>query len=134
MRKARAEEAQAAAFSTRAEALRARACDGVTQGDETAIDLDALRQGELGPLTDRQFAVCVLIAHGFTGPQIAEKMGISEKTVASHRKSAWGILSVHSIPEFCAEYGDDFKKVPDEFRKVPLDTELPARGEARRLP
>jgi DNA-binding NarL/FixJ family response regulator len=50
--------------------------------------------GGSGPLSSRERAVVQLIAEGHTGSQISERLGISVKTVESHRASAMHKLNL----------------------------------------
>ncbi len=67
--------------------------DYLTQGsldeDQTALD----------GLTERQQEVLALLAEGATNSEIAEKLFISPKTVASHRENIMQKLNLHSRTE-----------------------------------
>jgi two-component system response regulator NreC len=67
--------------------------DYVTGGqlDENAPTLDGL--------TDRQQEVLAMLAEGATNAEIAEKLHISPKTVASHRENIMQKLNLHSRTE-----------------------------------
>jgi LuxR family maltose regulon positive regulatory protein len=48
------------------------------------------------PLTSREIDVLRLLARGWTYTQIADRLGVSLHTVASHIKSLYRKLEVHS--------------------------------------
>jgi two-component system response regulator NreC len=58
--------------------------------DEAAAPPDA------DELTRRERQVLILIADGLTNPAIAQKLGISAKTVARHRENMMQKLNIHS--------------------------------------
>jgi DNA-binding NarL/FixJ family response regulator len=65
---------------------------------------DALRSGEaeqapdpLGELTHRETEVLQLVARGRSNKQIAAELGISRRTVESHRESLMRKLDIHSV-------------------------------------
>jgi DNA-binding NarL/FixJ family response regulator len=57
---------------------------------------DAAGAGERGPLTSREIEVLGLLARGYVYAEIAERLGISLNTVASHIKNSYRKLAVHS--------------------------------------
>lgn len=102
-------------------ALRAGARGYVLKGGSVSILCDAIRrvnrgevflspevsdyvlQGYLNagspsrdPLSERERQILRLIAEGFTGRQIAEKLGLKPKTVDNHRASIMEKLSIHT--------------------------------------
>jgi FixJ family two-component response regulator len=67
-----------------------------------ALDLRHRRSDVLGvfsKLTSREREVARLVASGLLNRQIAEKLGISEKTVKIHRGRVMHKLAIHSVPE-----------------------------------
>lgn len=63
-------------------------------------------------LTAREFEVCELVAEGKTGPQIAEELGISTRTVEAHIYNASRLIpgSAHPMKRILlafARWGDD---------------------------
>ncbi|MDF3308866.1 LuxR C-terminal-related transcriptional regulator [Rhodococcus sp. T2V] len=64
---------------------RARALAGTRCG----LNTHALRQaGETTPLTRRQREIVALVSQGFTNKEIAERLGVSIRTVEGHRYHA----------------------------------------------
>jgi len=57
------------------------------------------RPEALDGLTDRQQEVLALLAEGATNAEIAQKLHISPKTVASHRENIMAKLGLHSRTE-----------------------------------
>lgn len=57
-----------------------------------------LRQSpeDMDPLSDRERQVLDLIAEGFTGRQIAERLGLKPKTVENHRARIMEKLDIHT--------------------------------------
>ena len=51
---------------------------------------------DLDVLSRREQQVLQLVADGFSNPEIAEKLGISPKTVARHRERIMNKLDIHS--------------------------------------
>lgn len=82
--------------------------------DEAAGDVGAAQEGESGSvhqalaqLTDRQREVLRLIGQGCTTPEIAEALGIVEKTVEYHRtllKKTLGLPSHAALVRYAALY------------------------------
>ncbi|MEZ4415837.1 MAG: response regulator transcription factor [Gemmatimonadota bacterium] len=54
-------------------------------------------QGRLAQLTPREHEVLVLIARGSTNKEIAESLGISPRTVETHRESLMNKLEVRTV-------------------------------------
>jgi DNA-binding NarL/FixJ family response regulator len=54
------------------------------------------RNAPLEPLTDREQEVLRLVSQGFSGPEVARRMGVAPSTVTTHVKGIYGKLSVHS--------------------------------------
>ena len=48
-------------------------------------------------LTRREREILLLLSHGFTGPQIAEKLFLSQHTVETHRRNLMQKLNSHNI-------------------------------------
>ena len=55
-----------------------------------------LRSGEGDPLSPREREVLLLIAEGFTGREIAERLGLKPKTVENHRGRLMEKLHIHT--------------------------------------
>jgi DNA-binding NarL/FixJ family response regulator len=53
----------------------------------------------LGALTDREFEIFQLLGNGRTNKEIARQLGISQKTVESHRLAVRHKLKIKSTPE-----------------------------------
>jgi DNA-binding NarL/FixJ family response regulator len=56
----------------------------------------ATRGVDVDPLTDREREVIRLVADGFTGRQIAERLGLRPKTVENHRARIMEKLGIHT--------------------------------------
>lgn len=54
------------------------------------------RQEDQDPLTEREREVLALISEGFTGREIAEKLGVARKTVENHRAHIMDKLDIHT--------------------------------------
>ncbi|MCG8492782.1 MAG: response regulator transcription factor, partial [Sneathiellales bacterium] len=59
----------------------------------------ALDQANKSDLTKRELQILHAIARGETNPIIAEKLGISPKTVDSHRTSIMKKMETHTVAE-----------------------------------
>ena len=59
----------------------------------------AKRRLSIDILSEREREVMQLIAEGFTSPQIAERLFISQKTVRNHRANLMNKLGLHGIAE-----------------------------------
>ena len=57
------------------------------------------RLTEPDTLTPRQREVMVLLASGYTRPEIAQELGISPNTVSDHTKRAYARLGAHNRVE-----------------------------------
>ena len=57
--------------------------------------------GELSPLTPRELQTLALIAQGQTQKQVAAALGVSVKTVETHRTSIGRKLHAQSVPDLC---------------------------------
>jgi DNA-binding NarL/FixJ family response regulator len=55
------------------------------------------RRGNLGLLTPREREVLTLIADGRTNKEIAGELGISPRTVETHRESLMRKLRIHTV-------------------------------------
>ena len=64
----------------------------------TEMELSAFRS-RLMQLTQREREVIRMVAHGMSNKQVAENLGISEKTVQVHRGSAYRKLDLHNAAE-----------------------------------
>jgi DNA-binding NarL/FixJ family response regulator len=51
---------------------------------------------DVDPLSDREHEVLQLVADGFTGRQIAERLGLRPKTVENHRARIMEKLGIHT--------------------------------------
>lgn len=81
--------------------LRGGADDFVSKDDlarlRTAVDRALDIRHRLRLLSERQVEVFGLIARGLTTPEIAERLGISVKTVQTHRTALMRRLGVHDV-------------------------------------
>lgn len=71
---------------------------------ENYIQIDRKHQSHHGPekpagLTSRQLAVLKLLVRGMSNKQVASTLGISSRTVESHRYQIMNRLNVHSLSE-----------------------------------
>lgn len=64
----------------------------------TEMELSSFRS-RLMQLTQREREVIRMVAHGMSNKQVAENLGISEKTVQVHRGSAYRKLDLHNAAE-----------------------------------
>ena len=62
------------------------------------MELSSFRS-RLMQLTQREREVIRMVAHGMSNKQVAENLGISEKTVQVHRGSAYRKLDLHNAAE-----------------------------------
>ena len=68
-------------------------------GDYLEVTKGERRNGPGEPLTAREREVLKLIADGHTNQEIAEQLGLSRKTVDSHRANAMRKLDLHDVTE-----------------------------------
>lgn len=61
--------------------------------------IDRRRQGKRNPLTPRERAVVQLIAEGNTNKAVCTKLGVSLKTIETHRASAMRKLGLHTTAD-----------------------------------
>jgi DNA-binding NarL/FixJ family response regulator len=54
------------------------------------------RDADVDPLSDRENEILALVAEGFTGRQIAERLGLRPKTVENHRARIMEKLGIHT--------------------------------------
>ncbi len=66
------------------------------------IDADFEHTSRLEGLTDREREVTLLIARGYTYPEIGNRLGISRKTVEAHMRNIFEKLGVASRHELSA--------------------------------
>jgi len=69
-----------------------------------ARELDATnevvrREEQDSPLTPRQLQIAMLVAQGASNQEIAERLGVSRKTVEHHLHNAYGVLGIRSRRE-----------------------------------
>lgn len=68
--------------------------------DQRAMPLDsAAWKRKFRELTEREQEIVRYVASGLLNRQIAERLGISERTVHSHRLSAYRKLNVHNVAD-----------------------------------
>jgi ligand-binding sensor domain-containing protein/DNA-binding CsgD family transcriptional regulator len=77
---------------------RAREIQRLSQKREEALELKLGSEAELAVLTPRQKEVLQLIAEGLSTKEIAERLGVSVKTVEAHRANLMERLDIHDIP------------------------------------
>ena len=63
----------------------------------TAAALRQVRHGRREPLSTREREIVGLVASGLTNKEIGARLGISEKTVGSHRTNLMRKLGVHDV-------------------------------------
>jgi DNA-binding NarL/FixJ family response regulator len=74
----------------------------VTQGLVDSYVRSSPRKGEnpaFATLTDREREALQLLAEGRSSKEIADKMGVSVKTVETHRRNIMEKLNLHSVAE-----------------------------------
>ena len=59
----------------------------------------ALTSGKLATLTDREGEIACHIADGYSTKQIADELGLSIKTIETHRANVFAKLQVHTVAE-----------------------------------
>lgn len=68
--------------------------------DQRAMPLDsAAWKRKFRELTEREQEIVRYVASGLLNRQIAERLGISERTVHAHRLSAYRKLNVHNVAD-----------------------------------
>lgn len=77
---------------------RAREIQRLAEKREQALELRLGSEAELAVLTPRQKEVLQLIAEGLSMKEIAERLGVSVKTVEAHRANLMDRLEIHDIP------------------------------------
>ena len=89
-----------AAHRARQAALQRRALEiqRLSQKREEALEQKLGSQAELAVLTPRQKEVLQLIAEGHATKEIAERLGVSVKTVEAHRANLMERLEIHDVP------------------------------------
>jgi DNA-binding CsgD family transcriptional regulator len=60
-------------------------------------------EGRVGRLSERELEVIRLIAHGASGPEIADELGISHNTVRTHAANAMGRVGARSRAHLVAK-------------------------------
>lgn len=70
-----------------------------SHGITAVCDDIAATSGKLRRLTDRERETACLIAKGKSSKMIAAELGISEKTIETHRAKVFAKLQVHSVAE-----------------------------------
>jgi ligand-binding sensor domain-containing protein/DNA-binding CsgD family transcriptional regulator len=92
----------AALFAHRARqaALQRRALEiqRLSQKREEALEQKLGNEAELAVLTPRQKEVLQLVAEGHATKEIAERLGVSVKTVEAHRANLMDRLEIHDVP------------------------------------
>jgi ligand-binding sensor domain-containing protein/DNA-binding CsgD family transcriptional regulator len=77
---------------------RAREIQRLSEKREQALELKLGSEAELAVLTPRQKEVLQLIAEGHPMKKIAERLGVSIKTVEAHRANLMDRLDIHDVP------------------------------------
>jgi ligand-binding sensor domain-containing protein/DNA-binding CsgD family transcriptional regulator len=77
---------------------RAREIQRLSQKREEALEQKLGSEAELAVLTPRQKEVLQLIAEGHSTKEIAERLGVSIKTVEAHRANLMERLEIHDVP------------------------------------
>lgn len=88
------------AHLTRQSVLKRRALEIQRLGEkrEQALEERLGSEAELAVLTPRQKEVLQLIAEGLSMKEIAERLGVSVKTVEAHRANLMDRLGIHDVP------------------------------------
>lgn len=63
----------------------------------------ASTEGEVATLSDREFSVVRLVALGYTGPEIADALGITHDTVRTHARNAMTKTATRSRAQLVAK-------------------------------
>ena len=79
-------------------ARRAREIQRLGEKREQALEERLGSEAELAVLTPRQKEVLQLIAEGCSTKEIAERLGVSVKTVEAHRANLMERLEIHDVP------------------------------------
>jgi DNA-binding CsgD family transcriptional regulator len=89
-----------AAHRARQAALQRRALEiqRLSQKREEALEQKLGSEAELAVLTPRQKEVLQLLAEGHATKEIAERLGVSVKTVEAHRANLMERLEIHDVP------------------------------------
>jgi RNA polymerase sigma factor (sigma-70 family) len=77
---------------------RTREIQRLAEKREQALEQRLGSEAELAVLTPRQKEVLQLIAEGLSMKEIAERLGVSVKTVEAHRANLMDRLDIHDIP------------------------------------
>jgi DNA-binding NarL/FixJ family response regulator len=77
---------------------RAREIQRLSEKREQALEQKLGSEAELAVLTPRQKEVLQLIAEGHPMKEIAERLGVSIKTVEAHRANLMDRLDIHDVP------------------------------------
>ena len=95
-----------AAHRARQAALQRRALEiqRLSQKREEALEQKLGSQAELAVLTPRQKEVLQLVAEGHATKEIAERLGVSVKTVEAHRANLMERLEIHDVPGLVSQY------------------------------
>lgn len=70
-----------------------------SHGITAVCDEICAASGKLGTLTQREREIACLIAEGKSTKEIAVKLGVSDKTIETHRANVFAKLQVHSVAE-----------------------------------
>lgn len=86
--------------------------DRLLQSVARAVEIDRQRRGgakdlkdevlKFQSLSEREEQICREVAKGYINKVIAERLGISKRTVDHHRRSALTKLDIHSIAQLAA--------------------------------
>ena len=76
-----------------------------------AIKGETLDDHDAKSLTDREWHVFIMIGQGLTMKQIADKLGLSQRTVESHRRKIKLKVAVHSLKLALPDFGKSAMKV-----------------------
>ena len=81
----------------------AKAANASFESSETKVSgVDSVRE-RIPLLTSRELEVAKLVSEGLSSRQVAERLGISERTVEAHRSSANQKLRVSTMSEEAAK-------------------------------
>jgi len=96
----------------------ARVTQQLSVGLRQELELEQ-RRSRLDSLTPREVEVLVLVAQGKTNRGIADQLGISPRTVETHRERVMGKLRIRSVAgltRFVVEHGLDAGEAPNPPR------------------